>query len=367
MTTTAPRFRPGLGFNPGFVDGSLAVPPGACRLEAGNSLYFQPAALARVAGAAPVHSLHLARAPFSEEAHLQDRFLAVLEERMPAEVTSIGLHLGGPFRADLGYFGLGTAFVRTPEAERRSLRLSERLARLGRPILLENADLYPSDLAGALRALDWSNRLCREHGSRLILDLAHLLVAAHNLAVDVRVLLGRIDLELVGVVHLSGVVRGRDGALHDGHTEAIAPEVWQLLAEILPLLPDDLDVVLEHSDPVWSQRAELFLADWHRLCALAGSDHAAPARPTIDREAAALGYMANVVVPQHFPALAAALGRRDLALLVREWGRGFLDRVKRSPATISVLRSRDDFWPDHDLVDPISDFAAHADELSRAG
>jgi hypothetical protein len=360
------RFRPGLGFNPGFVSGSLPIPAGACRLEAGNSLYFQPAALARVADAVPAHSLHLARAPFSEEAPLQDRFLAVLAERLPAEVTSIGLHLGGPFRADLGYFGLGTAFVRTPEAERRSARLSEGLARLGRPILLENADLYPYDLAGALGALDWSNRLCRDHGSRLILDLAHLLVAAHNLGVDVRVLLGRIDLDLVAVVHLSGIVRGRDGALHDGHTEAIAPEVWQLLEEILPLLPDDVDVVLEHSDPVWAGRAELFLADWGRLCALSARPHEPPARPSIDREAAALGYMANVVVPQHFPALVAALGRRDLALLVREWGREFLDRVKRSPGTISVLLSRDDFWPEQNLVDPIADFAAHADELSRA-
>jgi hypothetical protein len=349
------RFRLGVGFNPGYLSGALALPSGAARLEGGTSLYRRgPGGPALPAVAH--HSLHLARAPFSEAPTLQEAFVAGLERHLPDDVGSIGLHLCGRFDADLGWFGLGTSFVPTAEAKDRSERLMDGLARLDRPILIENADLYPHDLATALRSLSWSNHLCRAHGAGLILDLAHLLVAATNLGVEPRLLLGRIDLDAVRVVHLSGVVRGKDGSLHDGHTQAVAPEVWALLDEALPLLPDDLDVVLEHSDPSWIARPAELQADWDRLVARAEAAPAPSRALPIDRDAVGVGYMANVIVPQNFPALVHALGRAELGALVREWAPEYLERVARSTVRLAVLRRGDDFWPEADKHDPLGDF-----------
>jgi hypothetical protein len=353
--------RLGVGFNPGYLTGALALPTGASRLEAGTSLY-------RRGPGDPLppvehHSLHLARAPIREAPELQDAFVAGHERHLPDEVASIGLHLCGRFDTDLGWFGLGTAFVPSAEARAASERLMDGLARLGRPILIENADLYPHDLATALRSLGWSNHLARAHGAGLILDLAHLLVAAVNLGVEPRLLLGRIDHDVVRVVHLSGIVRGKDGSLHDGHTQAVAPEVWALLDEVLPLLPDDVDVVLEHSDPSWVDRPADLTADWERLVARAAAAPSPSRALPIDRGQVGVGYMANLIVPQHRPELVDALGRADLAALVREWGPDYLARAARSSVRLAVLRQGDDFWPDADKHEPLADFDRYVRSL----
>lgn len=338
----------GIGFNPRYATGELTVPAGATYLEAGASFLF--GAASRL-GTIACHSLHLARAPFCEELAVQREFAARLAAQLPAHVATIGLHLSGPYRKDLGQFGLGTAFEPTPAHEVSARRLLDLLREAtDRRVLLENANYYDRSVRTAARTLAIQNRL---HAG-LILDCSHLVMEAHNLGVSPDLLLGMIELDRIEVVHVSGIVEGRDGAYHDGHQLPVHERAWELLDRVLAIVDHPVTIVLEHSDPRWSDADPRFAADWERLRAVAARAPAeAPAHP-IDVDRVAIGYMANVVLPQRLPALVDKLGRAAFDALVRRWGAAYLARVPAAGTV--VLRADERALYAGELVDPIADF-----------
>ncbi len=353
----------GIGFNPRYLTGELTCPSNASYLEAGASLLLASPTLPAVFSAIRETSLHLSRAPFCEAPAVQERFAAKLAARLPATVSSVGLHLGGPYATDLGFFGLGTAYLPTPDNERRARHLLELLIdATGRRVLIENANYYDQTLGQAAATLATQNRLCECPGVGLILDLSHLTMGAHNLGVAPDFLLGMIDLEKVAVIHLSGISEGRDGAYHDGHQLPVHPRVWELLDRTLAVIGRPVTLVLEHSDPRWTNANAGFARDWDQL--RAASVAPAPRLPAfpIDPDQVAIGYMANVVLPQRLPAVHAELGRPAFDALVRAWAPAYLHRVRSQPQATVVLREDERDFYGGMLHDPVADFVG---ELQR--
>jgi uncharacterized protein (UPF0276 family) len=363
----SPQHRLGIGFNGQLLVGALPTLDGIHRLEAGTSLYFDRAAFVCVLDLAADHSLHLARAPFSEDREFQEAFISYLIQNIPSEVSSIGLHLSGPYNYGLGYFGLGTEFVRTATTEQQSARLVARLLEsTGRHILIENANYYHESLSEAARVFEWTNSLCTKYDVGLILDLAHLVITAHNLNFSAYYLLGLIDVEQVEVIHISGIVEGRNGVMHDGHNRPVHELVWSLLDDTLRLVQHPITVVLEHTDACWADMQDAYRADWLRLQRLIAAEQSKiSAVQRIDHEVIGIGYMANIVLPQRFPQVVEALGQEDFSAVVQEWGTEFLKQAKRETGKRFFLRDSDTFVEPAQGVNSVENFRAYL--LALAG
>lgn len=354
---TATKHYVGVGFNGGFVNGELPFPQNIQRLEAGPSLICNREAMENMNLGACHLSLHLARAPFCEAEDIQDAFVDHLCHIVSkGGVDSVGIHLCGPFNRGMGYFGLGTGFVRSRQNEMRSLRLLSKLVQsLDCPVLLENADHYHNNRGDALAVVDWTNELCAKTGAALILDVSHSLITAHNIGIDPRYLLGRLDLGSVRVIHLSGITVGRRGELHDGHNKPVHHRVWKLLDETLALLSNRVDLVLEHTDPCWAGQPEKFTDDLELLRGCASERHTECPDP-VDTESAGIGYMANIILPARFPEVVKAVGRKTFVSLVRAWADAYLQAVKGEKERLVFLRPMDDFLRRPESIDPIEDF-----------
>jgi hypothetical protein len=99
--------------------------------------------------------------------------------------------------------------------------------------------------------------------------------------------------------------------------------------------------VIEHTDPRWSDGDPAFAADHDRLRGVLAAQRAWVPAHQVDERRVAIGYMANIIMPQRFPAIAAAIGRAELGRLVRVWAAEFLDAAAAA-----------------DAVDPAEDFLA---------
>lgn len=346
----------GVGFNPLFLSEELPFPDGCTYLEANkDGLVYSQDKLSSLEDKKILRSLHLARVPFCEPRHIQQKFVANTIRELPSTVRSIGLHLCGAYREGLGLFGLGTGFIHTSETvESSRILLSLFRSQTNRQILIENANYYDHNPQQALATIRFTNQLCDEYGVRLILDLAHLIMNARNLRLDPNYLLGQVDLDCVEVVHLSGIVKGRDGVFHDGHTLPVYSEVWTLTETLLSLLTHPVTFVLEHTDPCWAHQQDVFIADWHHLNKLIEDMVAQPdRRQPIDLAQVGIGYMANIILPQHFPQIYNFLGKERFTQAARAWGQDFLPRIEMySDAYVGIGD------PDYltSPIDPLADF-----------
>jgi hypothetical protein len=266
-------------------------------------------------------------------------------------------------KSDLGYFGLGTAFRPSDaneESARRFVSLLQEATQ--RHVLLENANYYDEHPRDAIRVLEIHERLCRTLGVGRILDLAHLVMDANNTGIDCRHLLGIVPLERVEVIHLSGIVEAPGGVFHDGHQLPVHARVWELLEEVLPLLEHPVTIVVEHSDPRWNDEDPHFAADHARLRDLLGRVQQSGPAHQVDLERIAIGYMANLILPQHCPELHDALGAPLFGKLARRWGADYLARAKQTPGT-AVLREEEHSLFDGPLLNPTADFEAYVHDL----
>lgn len=346
----------GLGFNPAFITGELPVPEECHYIEAGNNLFQQPDVFNQLKTSARSFSLHLARVPFCEPENIQHAFVQEILNSLPSEIESIGLHLCGSYRDGLGVMGLGTDFRYSEETAQQSRRFMEILsAHTERTILLENANFYDHNPQQAIATIEHTNRLCQEYNLGLILDLAHLIMNAHNLGLNPYFLLGKIDLTRIAVIHLSGIVEGGNGIWHDGHTEPVHQEVWSMLEFILPLLQQSVKIVLEHSDSNWINQVETFQADWIKAnqCLTEISSNR---QQSVDFGKIGMGYFANVVFPKWFPDLVDYLGKPTFKELVSIWGKDFLSRLDDHPTAYVAVGKPQYLNQAEDCLDPIEDF-----------
>lgn len=343
----------GLGFNQGYIDGSLAMPADASYVEAGLRALGSPAAVSAMRSPGRTFSLHLATAPTSQPARAQEAFLADLRAwKLETEVESVGIHLCGAPDRGLCRWGLGHDFEPTPSNLVYARELFERAReQLGVPILIENANFYDPSMQAAWDVFAFANELARSLDAGLILDLAHLSATAHNVGAEPRHLLGAVDLSRVRVIHLSGIAEGRDGLWHDGHTNAVHPVVWELLECILPHATHPIKLVVEHSAGVWRGQTEAYAADLERLRALLDRCRPKPKRE-IDFDRLAVGYLANVIFPEDFPELASAMGAESFRAVVRAWAEQFRPRADKADL-VSFHRLG---VGDASVIDPHADF-----------
>jgi hypothetical protein len=350
------QHRLGVGYNPQYGRGDLTFPPAARYVEAGAAL-LRPHVLDHAPWPADVEvSLHLSRAPMCEPLSVQRLFAERLRARLPAAVRSLGLHLCGELRRGLGAFGFGTAFSPEGEHEQRTLdfvRLVE--DELTIPVVIENANYYDRDLRTSLRVLDFMNELTVRTKARLIVDLAHMTMCAHNLGVAPSLLLGHVHTGAVSVLHFSGIHASPSGAMHDGHQHPVHSQVWQLGELLLDCVAEPCTLVLEHTDPRWSDTNPAFALDVARLSELCKPRTFAP-RHTVEDNAAALGYLAHVIVPHCFPALAERVGRGGIEQLLRAWCPEYLSRVASASAGELPVRGDEHALYPEGAFDPLDDF-----------
>jgi hypothetical protein len=139
----------------------------------------------------------------------------------------------------------------TPESVRA---VSARMALLREAVPVvgfeNNADYFLLGDAGAWPG--FINDLCRASKAGLLLDLHNLHTQCLNLRVDAAETLGRLDLDAVLEVHLSGgsesepdwLPSGRVFRL-DSHDGAVPEAVWSLLEQALPRCPNLRGIVVE--------------------------------------------------------------------------------------------------------------------------
>ncbi|MFF4366393.1 DUF692 family multinuclear iron-containing protein [Streptomyces sp. NPDC001594] len=267
--------RVGGAFTPGFLDPDpsrrLALVGEKPFLEFGFNEWRKWEALDEVP-AVPEFSLHLGRTAICEGPREQARYIDYVMDQSATrrnKPTSIGVHVTGDRALGGGSFGLHSYFSGTKEEEERAVRFLSDLNRTsGLPVWVENANCYSASARGILDAWQAVTRICEKTGSGLIVDLAHLYIDAVNCGVPVEVLLGAIPWSQVVELHLSGVRTGRDGTLHDGHSEAVHEGVWSLLDTVLDQRliteTEPVTVIVEHADITWTDRADQYYADFAR-------------------------------------------------------------------------------------------------------
>ena len=111
--------------------------------------------------------------------------------------------------------------------------------RLRRPILVENLSAYLHWADDSLDETDFFNRLTRQTGCGLLLDVNNLVVNALNLGLDEAAAasaamdwVSRIDASSVGEIHLAGYHDAGDIVIDD-HGSRVHPPVWHVFSHAL--------------------------------------------------------------------------------------------------------------------------------------
>lgn len=98
---------------------------------------------------------------------------------------------------------------------------------LKRPILVENVSTHVRYREDSLSETEFLNRLARQTGCGILLDVNNLFVNQCNHSEDALHALDRIAPEFVGEIHLAGHLVTEDSVV-DHHGARVAPAVWDL-------------------------------------------------------------------------------------------------------------------------------------------
>jgi uncharacterized protein (UPF0276 family) len=139
--------------------------------------------------------------------------------------------------------------------------------------LLENNVYYAETPEQEMSEPEFLNRLCRDSGCGILLDLHNLYVNARNHGVSAEYFLHDLDLRNVVEIHLAG---GDDllGFYTDSHAGPVAEPVWDLLQDTLQAAPWIRGVTFEFHESSYPLlkmdgiRAQLERARriWERYC-----------------------------------------------------------------------------------------------------
>ena len=142
---------------------------------------------------------------------------------------------------------------------------------IGCQFLIENNVYYAETPEQQMSEPEFLNRLCRDSGCGILLDLHNLYVNARNHGLSTERFLSDLDLRHVVEIHLAG---GDDllGFYTDSHAGPVAPPVWELLKETLQAAPgvravtfefhessypllkmDGIRAELDHARRIWEQ------------------------------------------------------------------------------------------------------------------
>lgn len=123
-------------------------------------------------------------------------------------------------------------------------KVSETVARLDIPVLLENSVIYVQVPDATMTEAEFMNRLCEASGAGVLLDLHNLMANEVNLGWDGDRYLDELDLTRVVEIHVAG---GETlGQWYtDAHSGACPERVYALLEAVLPRAPSLRLVTLE--------------------------------------------------------------------------------------------------------------------------
>lgn len=220
-------------------------------------------------------SLHLARTPIAEDEKTQRNFIAFLLDSLAdnkdgySKLSSIGVHLIGDRYQGIGRFGFSTHFTPTQTIIDSSCRFIEMLAEaLNLPIWIENANFYSASSYEVFQTWESVTSILERTNAGIIVDLSHLFIDSMNNNIPPLMTLGSVPQKFIKEVHLSGVIRSKDGAYHDGHSCSVSEEIWELLPYLMKnMINKEQEIVLtiEHTDPIWITKKTEFFNDFHRL------------------------------------------------------------------------------------------------------
>lgn len=171
-----------------------------------------------------------------------------------------------------------TGFFLPPEA---SLREAERIGRnarelaraVGLPIALETAVNYLEDASGELSDGELVARTVDAAGAGILLDLHNIWANERNGRQAVDDFIDALPLDRVWEIHLADGC-ALDGFWLDAHSGLPQPRLLELLADLLPRLPNLRSVVFEllpeHSAAIDMDAARAFLKELRRLRAAHG-------------------------------------------------------------------------------------------------
>jgi len=222
-------------------------------------------------------SLHVSRSPITEKAENQDIFISEKIEQIKDDerIVSVGFHLCDDRRENIGKYGFSSHYTSSSIKEAHAIRFIKNVKNVTRKdVWMENANFYSSSPEEIVNNWRSFNHIIKCSKAKSIIDLSHLVIDCSNNNIDPSLLVGLIDWKSVAEVHLSGIVTGRDGTLHDGHSNPVSPKVWELLSKIrqLGLLEDNIYCNIEHSDGTWGSSPREYFNDFDILESIFSSD-----------------------------------------------------------------------------------------------
>ena len=215
-------------------------------------------------------SLHISRSPITESLQNQTTFIEekLSDIRSDDRVVSIGFHLCGERDTNIGQFGFSSHYSGTPERERNAIGFIRRVQEsTQKEVWLENANFYSSSAPELIANWKSFNRIVEQSKAKSIIDISHLIIDCENNGIESSMAIGFIDWSAVTELHLSGIIEGKDGTLHDGHGSKVHPRVWEILEQLLKAKLIDTSIIynIEHSDENWAEQKDAYNDDFHKL------------------------------------------------------------------------------------------------------
>lgn len=223
-------------------------------------------------------SLHIARSPITEDCSYQNIFIQ--EKLTPIiadnKVISIGFYLSESRYENIGKFGLTSHYKASKIAESNCIRFINQVESLTKKeVWIENANFYSKNIVEIID--NWRSvvRILENSNTRLIIDITHLVIDCTNIGISPDIFLGCIPWDKVAEIHLSGIVEGGDGTLHDGHSNEVDFRSWGLFKKVLELnlLNDNTFINIEHSESSWINNIEIYQKDFYYLKLLISNYH----------------------------------------------------------------------------------------------
>ena len=298
------RMKLACSYNPLFYEGGLSLHDGVELMELGFLAYRSVLSNHDRVGLNECEdlslSLHVSRSPITENAQNQDVFISekIRPVRDDARLISVGFHLCDDRRKNIGRFGFSSHYESSKAKEARAIRFIGNVQdSIGKQVWVENANFYSSSPREIVSNWKSFNRIVRQSQARSIIDLSHLVIDCANNDMDPHLLVGLIDWQSVVEIHLSGIVSGRDGMLHDGHSSPVSSKVWRLLENIRELgvlSEEDLYCNIEHSDRRWGDCSEEYLNDFNIIESIFSAETNFPGKQ-IDATPYAKGYLKTLI------------------------------------------------------------------------
>lgn len=199
-----------------------------------------------------------------------------LADKYPLYVHGLGLSLGtpGPLDRDTldefsrvveaanpDWISEHVAFTRTAEVDLGHLNpicpseqslavfvehVSQLAERFKRKVILENITSHLR-IKGSMTEPEFLNRLCRESGCSLLLDVTNLLINSHNHGFDPRAWLDDIAPEQIVQLHVVGYSR-HNGRLNDSHAAPIQDDLLELIEHVCRYAPVQAVIIERDKD-----------------------------------------------------------------------------------------------------------------------